>query len=168
MGGLQIVQVGEHELRVAADARISEPPLPIGGGFISPAWVNQTGARRAKEFAFLPGNWIDGVTAAEWGWANAALPAENLIPCAERMAERMAKVPASVLTLKKRSINRAMEAAGFTAALSAISESDAILHLEPEVGAIRSSIKTEGLKAAVAKFAGPSSQELFSEFGRAK
>jgi enoyl-CoA hydratase len=154
-------------LLVAEDARISEPTLPIGGGFIAPAWVSQTGARRAKEFAFLPGNWIDGVTAAEWGWANAALPAENLFPCAERLAERMGKVPASVLTLKKRSINRVMEAAGFTAALSAIAESDAILHLEPEVGAIRSSIKTEGLKAAVAKFAGPGSQELFSEFGRA-
>ena len=154
-------------LLVAEDARISEPTLPIGGGFIAPAWVNQTGARRAKEFAFLPGNWIDGLTAVEWGWANAALPAENLFPCAERLAERMGQVPASVLTLKKRSINRAMEAAGFTAALSAIAESDAILHLEPEVGAIRRSIETEGLKAAVAKFAGPSSQELFSEFGRA-
>lgn len=154
-------------LLVADDARISEPALPIGGGFIAPAWVNETGGRRAKEFAFLPGNWIDGTTAVEWGWANAALPAKNLITCAEQLAERMGKVPASVLTLKKRSINRAMEATGFTAALSAIAESDAILHLEPEVGAIRSSIKTEGLKAAVAKFAGPSSQELFSRFSPA-
>jgi enoyl-CoA hydratase len=107
-------------LLVAEDARISEPTLPIGGGFIAPAWVNQTGARRAKEFAFLPGNWITGVTAFEWGWANAALPADNLIPCAERLAERMGKVPASVLALKKRSINRALVAAGFTVALSAI------------------------------------------------
>lgn len=152
-------------LLVAEDARISEPTLPIGGGFIAPAWVNQVGARRAKEFAFLPSNWIDGATAAEWGWANCALPAENLVECAERLAERMAKVPAGVLTLKKRSINRAMEAAGFSASLSAIAESDAILHLEPEVSAIRQRMGSQGLKATIAEFAGPSSQEIFRDLG---
>lgn len=150
-------------LLVAEDARISEPTLPIGGGFIAPAWVSQTGARRAKEFAFLPGNWITGTTAAEWGWANCAVPSDNLVECAERLAERMAKVPAGVLALKKRSINRAMEAAGFTASLSAIAESDAILHLEPEVTAIRARLSSEGLKATIADFAGSSSQEIFRE-----
>lgn len=150
-------------LLVADDARISEPTLPIGGGFIAPVWVSQTGARRAKEFAFLPGNWITGATAAEWGWANCAVPANNLVDCAERLAERMAKVPAGVLALKKRSINRAMEAAGFSASLSAIAESDAILHLEPEVTAIRARLASEGLKATIADFAGQSSQEIFKE-----
>lgn len=152
-------------LLVADDAMISEPTLPIGGGFIAPTWVNQTGARRAKEMAFLPGNWIDGVTAAEWGWANAALPADGLVACAESLAERMAKVPAGVLTVKKRSINRAMEAAGFSAAVSAIAESDAILHLEPEVSRIRARLGSEGLKPIVAEFRGKSSQEIFAEFG---
>lgn len=152
-------------LLVADDARISEPTLPIGGGFIAPTWVNQTGARRAKEFALLPGNWITGATAAEWGWANCAVPAENLVECAEQLAERMAKVPAGVLTLKKRSINRAMEAAGFSASLSALAESDAILHLEPEVTAIRARLASDGLKATIADFAGPSSQEIFRALG---
>lgn len=151
-------------LLVADDARISEPTLPIGGGFIAPAWVSQTGARRAKEFSFLPGNWIDGATAARWGWANAALPAARLIECAESLAERMSKVPAHVLTLKKRSINRAMEAAGFPASLAAIAESDAILHLEPSVAAIRRDITERGLKETIADFSGPSSQEIFEKF----
>lgn len=152
-------------LLVAEDAMISEPTLPIGGGFIAPTWVNQTGGRRAKEMAFLPGNWIDGTTAAKWGWANAAIPAENLVACAEHLAERMAKVPAGVLTVKKRSINRAMEAAGFWAATSAVAESDAILHLEPEVMAIRQRLGSDGLKATVAEFRGKSSQEIFANFG---
>ena len=152
-------------LLVAEDAMISEPTLPIGGGFIAPTWVSQTGARRAKELAFLPGNWIDGATAVDWGWANAAMPAENLVACAESLAERMAKIPAGVLTVKKRSINRAMEAAGFSASLSAIAESDAILHLEPEVVRIRKRLGSEGLKNTVAEFRGASSQEIFAEFG---
>jgi len=154
-------------LLVAEDAMISEPTLPIGGGFIAPTWVSQTGARRAKELAFLPGNWIDGATAADWGWANAAMPAENLVACAESLAERMAKIPAGVLTVKKRSINRAMDAAGFSASLSAMAESDAILHLEPEVVRIRKRLGSEGLKTTVAEFRGKSSQEIFAEFGAA-
>src|SRR3546814_6837976 len=48
---------------VADDARIGEPGLPIGGGYIAPAWVSQVGAKRAKELAFLPGNHVDGRTA---------------------------------------------------------------------------------------------------------
>jgi enoyl-CoA hydratase len=148
-------------LIVAEDARISEPSIPIGGGFIAPAWVSQVGARRAKELSFLPGNHVDGITAERWGWANAAVPAENLISCAESLAARIAQVPRGVLAGKKRSINRAMEAAGFTAAMSAVAESDAVLHLEPEVGAVRQQLASEGLKATVASFAGRSSQEIF-------
>lgn len=52
---------------VADDVRIGEPTVPIGGGFIAPTWVSLVGAKRAKEFAFVPGNWIDGPTAVEWG-----------------------------------------------------------------------------------------------------
>jgi enoyl-CoA hydratase len=153
-------------LIVAEDARISEPTVPIGGGFIAPTWVSEVGARKAKELAFLPGNWIDGTSAAAWGWANAAVPAENLIACAEAMAERMAQVPRGVLTMKKRSINRAMMASGFAASLDAIAESDAILHSDPDVQAIRKELADNGLKNTIARFTGPSSNELFAAFNQ--
>lgn len=152
-------------LVVSETATISEPTIPIGGGFIAPVWANQVGARRAKEFAFLPGNRIDGKTAAEWGWANAAVPEEHLVACVEALADCMAKIPSSVLAMKKRSINRAMEAAGFNAGLGAIAESDAILHLEPEVQAIRNRLRKDGLKPLVQSFAGSSSQDIFRKFG---
>lgn len=148
-------------LVVAEDAAITEPTIPIGGGFVAPTWVHQVGGRRAKEFAFLPGNSIDGKTAVEWGWANAAVPAENLIACVEELAARIALVPPGVLAGKKRSINRAMEAAGWDQGLSAIAESDAILHLEPEVQEIRKMLATKGLKETVAVFRGASSQDIF-------
>jgi len=148
----------------AEDARIGEPGIPLGGGYIAPTWIPHVGARRAKELAFLPGNWVDGRTAERWGWVNAAVPADQLVACAEALAARMAQVPLPVLTMKKRSINRAMEAAGFLNALNAIAESDAILHLEPSVLALRERLATEGLKAVLDDFRGDSSTAIFQKF----
>lgn len=148
---------------VADDARIGEPGIPLGGGYVAPAWVQQVGAKRAKELAFLPGNWVDGRTAAEWGWANASVPAEELVPCVEALAARMAMIPSPILTMKKQSINRAMEAAGFLTAVNAIAESDALLHLEPSVLAMRQRIKDEGLAAVVNHYRGESSTQIFQK-----
>lgn len=149
---------------VAEDARIGEPGIPLGGGYIAPAWVSQVGAKRAKELAFLPGNYVDGKTAVEWGWANAAVPADRLVACVEALAERMAKIPLPVLTMKKRSINRAMEAGGFLNAVNAVSESDAILHFEPSVLELREQLAKDGLRETLARFRGESSTEIFKRF----
>lgn len=137
---------------VADDVRIGEPTIPIGGGFIAPAWVSLVGAKRAKEFAFVPGNWIDGPTAVEWGWANHSVPAENLISAVASLAERIALTPPEVLRLKKLSINRAAEAAGFRQALSGIAEIDALLHLSSAVLEIRARMAERGLKAVIAEY----------------
>lgn len=149
---------------VADDIRISEPGVPIGGGFIAPTWVAQVGAKRAKEFAFLPGNSIDGPTAVEWGWANHCVPAERLIAATEAMAARIALVPADVLQVKKLSINRAAEAAGFRVATSGIAEMDSLLHLAPSVLAIRERMASEGLKPVLDAYRGPSSTALINSF----
>jgi enoyl-CoA hydratase len=137
---------------VADDAQIGEPTIPIGGGFIAPTWVSLVGAKRAKEFAFLPGNTIDGPTAVKWGWANHCVPASRLIEAVRSLAERIAKVPPEVLRLKKLSINRAAEAGGFRQALSGIAEIDALLHLAPAVLEIRARMKAEGIKAVIKQF----------------
>lgn len=137
---------------VSDDVRIGEPTIPIGGGFIAPTWVSLVGHKRAKEFAFVPGNSIDGPTAVEWGWANHCVPAAQLIPAVRSLAERIALTPPEVLRLKKLSINRAAEAAGFRQALSGIAEIDALLHLSPAVLAIREKMKEQGLKATIQEF----------------
>lgn len=137
---------------VADDVRIGEPTIPIGGGFIAPAWVSLVGHKRAKEFAFVPGNSINGPTAVEWGWANHSVPASRLLGAVQSLAERIAKTPPDVLRLKKLSINRAAEAGGFRQALSGIAEIDALLHLAPSVLAIRARMKELGLKAVIKEF----------------
>ena len=145
---------------VADDVRIGEPTIPIGGGFIAPTWVSLVGAKRAKEFAFVPGNWIDGPTAVEWGWANHCVPADQLIESVRSLAKRIALTPPEVLRLKKLAINRAAEAAGFRQALSGIAEIDALLHLSPAVLAIRERMKVQGLKATIQEFKVPPTSSL--------
>lgn len=145
---------------VSDDVRIGEPGLPIGGGYIAPAWVAHVGTKRAKEFAFLPGNHIDGPTAVEWGWANHCVAAERLIPVAGEIATRMALIPPEVLRGKKISINRAAEAQGYRTALSGTAEMDALLHFEPSVLGIRERMQKEGLKAVLDSYRGPNSTNI--------
>jgi enoyl-CoA hydratase len=137
---------------VANDARIGEPTVPIGGGFIAPLWMPLVGPKRAKELAFLPGNSIDGPTAVEWGWANHSVPEDQLIPAVEDLAARIAKIAPEVLRIKKLSINRAAEAMGYRAAASGVAEMDALLHLSPPVVELKQWIAKVGLKEAIAAY----------------
>jgi enoyl-CoA hydratase len=137
---------------VAEDARIGEPALPLGGGYIAPLWAPLVGPKRAKELAFLPGNAIDGTTAVEWGWANRAVAAATLVETVEDLAARIARIPSDVLRVKKLSINRAMDAMGVRTAAAGVAEMDALLHLSPSVGQLRARIAEVGLKEMIAEF----------------
>ncbi|ABE36237.1 enoyl-CoA hydratase/isomerase family protein [Paraburkholderia xenovorans LB400] len=145
---------------VAEDASIGEPTIPIGGGYIAPLWVPLVGPKRAKELAFVPGNSIDGRTAVEWGWANHAVPAGQLIQSVEDLAERIAKIAPAVLRIKKLSINRAAESMGFRDAASAVSEMDALLHMTPAVVQLKQWISEVGLKEAIAHYRVPRTTPL--------
>jgi enoyl-CoA hydratase len=145
---------------VADDARIGEPALPIGGGYIAPLWAPLVGAKRAKELAFVPGNTIDGPTAVQWGWANHCVPAADLVAAVEGLAERIAKTPPAVLRIKKLSINRAMEAMGTRSATASVAEMDALLHTTPAVLELRQWIADVGLKEAMATFRVPPTTPL--------
>ena len=137
---------------VTHDARIGEPTIPLGGGYIAPLWVPQVGAKRAKEFAFVPGNWIDGRTAVEWGWANHAVEPDQLLGAVASLAQRIALTPASVLRMKKLAINRAAEACGYREAASSGAQINALLHATPEVQALRREMDEVGLKTMIDRF----------------
>jgi enoyl-CoA hydratase len=145
---------------VADNARMSEPTVPIGGGYIAPLWVPLVGPKRAKELAFVPGNSIDGKTAVEWGWANHCVPADELIASVEGLADRIALTPPAVLQMKKLSINRAAEAGGFRAAAVGVAETNALLHFTPDVVKIRQMIADVGLKATIAHYQVPPTTPL--------
>lgn len=140
---------------VSRDAKIGEPALPLGGGYIAPLWAPLVGPKRAKELAFVPGNSIDGTTAVEWGWANHAVAEEDLIAETEALAARMARTPSDILRIKKLSINKAMEAMGVRTAAQGGAEMDALLHLSPSVAKVRALVADVGLKAAIASYSEP-------------
>lgn len=137
---------------VAEDARIGEPAIPIGGGYLAPIWSTLVGPKRAKELAFVPGNSIDGRTAVEWGWANHAVPAEDLVASVEGFADRIALTPPEVLRIKKLSINRAAEAQGFRQAAAHVADMDALLHQADAVKAIKARAAEIGMKGLIAEY----------------
>lgn len=158
---------GAAQLCVFADitivtecARISEPTVPIGGGYIAPLWVPLVGPKRAKEFAFVPGNSIDGPTAVSWGWANHCVASADLVPAVEGLAARIALTPPQVLRMKKLAINAASEAGGLRAAARGVAANDALLHLCPDVAAVRRRIAEQGLKATMAEYRVPPTTPL--------
>ena len=137
---------------VAEDARIGEPAIPIGGGYLAPIWSTLVGPKRAKELSFVPGNSIDGRTAVEWGWANHAVPAEDLVASVEGLADRIALTPPEVLRIKKLSINRAAEAQGFRQAAAHVADMDALLHQADAVKAVKARAAEIGMKDLIAEY----------------
>ena len=138
---------------VAEDAIIAaSPALPLGGGFISPMWAFLVGPKRAKQMSFVAGEQISGATAAEWGWANYAVPAERLQDAVAELAARIAMTPSSMLRMKKLSNNRAMELQGFRTMAMMGAETNTVVHETDAVRGFQASIREHGLKEAIRRF----------------
>lgn len=137
---------------VAEDARIGLPSVPLGGGYISPMWSWLIGPKRAKEMSYTVGAQIDGKTASDWGWANRAVPADQLESTVKEMATRMANLPSKFLQLKKSSINRQMDIQGFSVAIRTGAEMDALLHYTDTIDIVRASIRANGLRGTIESF----------------
>lgn len=139
---------------VARDAKIGVSSLPLGGGYITPLWMHLIGPKRAKEMAFQPGETMRGETAAEWGWANYAVAADDLLEDVAGLAARIARTPVSVLRMKKHAINRLCELQGFRAQAMLGAEMDALLHFSDDVAAVWNNVHDVGIKQAIAEFRG--------------
>ena len=145
---------------VAEDAIIGLPSVPAGGGYITPTWTPLVGPKRAKQMAFVVGSKISGTTSSEWGWSNYAVPAADLESNVRALAVDIAKTPASILRMKKVSINRVWDTMGFRNIAPMGAETDALLHYSKDVQIVSQAIRDQGLKGAIASF---NSGELFDK-----
>ena len=137
---------------VAENAKVGWPSIPVGGGLISPMWSFLVGPKRAKQMSFVAGSQMSGTTASEWGWANYAVPEEELWANVSSLAKEISKVPLEILRMKKHAINRVAEIQGFRSAMSMGAETDALLHFSPAVTELSDLIRTQGLKGAIKEF----------------
>ena len=124
--------------------------LPMGAGFLDAAMATVVGARRAKEVSYVVGSRITGLQAADWGFANRAVPAEELAADTLAFARRVARTPRSVLEMRKAAITRGQNAC--REALLAGVEWDVIAHADVEVNMFRGLVREYGMADVIAAF----------------
>ena len=106
------------------------------------------GMRKAMEM-FMTGDSITGLQAVEYGWANAAFPANELEAGVLAVAEKITKLPLDVLRLNKRAIHRQMEAMGLRNGIRSGTELCALGTQTQSMANFVGQIRTEGLTAAL-------------------
>ena len=131
----------------AEDARIGYPPARVWGSPTTAMWFHRLGLERAKRL-LLTGDPMDGRTAAEWGFASGAYPAERLDEAALALCRRIARLPANQLQFMKMLVNGAVEQQGLAATQTLGTLLDGAARHTPE-GSAFSREAAKDLKAAV-------------------
>lgn len=115
-GACELVQI--CDIKIASDrAMLGEPEIRLGYGaplLMTPYSVNLA---IAKEL-LLTGDIIDAHEAARIGMVNRVVPHDDLLPECERIARKIARIPAIGVKTTKIAVNRALESAGFLNALN--------------------------------------------------
>jgi enoyl-CoA hydratase len=117
---------------IAEDARVGNARITMGAGMIGTKYAWAIGLRRAKWLDLLPGWRITGKEAVDWGWANIAVPAEDLDDEVAALADQLAKVPLTHLMFRKVSLNRVWDEMGFRNSLAAGIDFDPLAHKSTE------------------------------------
>lgn len=135
-------------LVMAEDARIGYMPTRVWGCPTTAMWTYRLGPTRAKQLMFT-GDLIDGRTAAAWGLANEAVPADQLESATMRLAERIAGVPPGQLAMHKLVVNQVLLTMGLEQSQSLATVFDGITRHSPEGMWFRREAQAHGFKAAV-------------------
>ena len=135
-------------LVMAEDARIGYMPTRVWGCPTTAMWTYRLGPTRAKQLMFT-GDVIDGRTAADWGLANLAVPADELDAATMRLAERIAGVPHSHLAMHKMVVNQVMLNMGLEQSQQLATLFDGITRHNPEGLWFRRYAQDQGFKEAV-------------------
>ena len=135
-------------LVMAEDARIGYMPTRVWGCPTTAMWTYRLGPTRAKQLMFT-GDVIDGRTAAAWGLANEAVPADQLEATVMKLATRIAAVPSSHLAMHKMVVNQVMLTMGLEQSQQMATVFDGITRHNPEGVWFRRYAQESGFKVAV-------------------
>ncbi len=147
-GGLELAMA--CDLIVAADdARFGEPEIRFGSAPVTLLMPFLIGQKVTRELLFT-GDHIDAMRAERIGLVNRVVPADRLAAEVDALADRIARVEPDVMAPTKVMLNRAMEAAGFLAAVEAGLDIGSIINTSATTRAFDEVIRRDGLKAALA------------------
>jgi enoyl-CoA hydratase len=140
------------DLAVASDdAMFGEPEIRFGSGVVTMVMPWLIGARKAKELLFTGEDRIPADEALRIGLVNRVVPRDELDDRTLELARSIAMLDPVGISLTKRAINRAWEAAGFRGALMANVDIDAVIESAevPERKEFNRVREEKGLKAAI-------------------
>jgi enoyl-CoA hydratase len=147
-GGLELAMA--CDLIVAADeARLGEPEIRFGSAPVTLLMPFVIGQKRTREL-LMTGDLIDAAEAERIGLINRVVPGERLADEVDALAGKLARVPPDVMAPTKLMLNRAMDAAGFAAALEMSLDLQSFVNMSATAREFDAIVRRDGLKAALA------------------
>ncbi|HEY8437086.1 MAG TPA: enoyl-CoA hydratase-related protein [Candidatus Limnocylindrales bacterium] len=147
-GGLELAMA--CDLVVAAeDAQLGEPEIRFGSAPVTLLMPFVVGQKKAREL-LLTGDLISAVEAERLGLVNRVVPAEGLSAAVDALADRLARVPPDVMAPTKLMLNRAMDVAGFAAAVEIGLDLQSFVNMSETAREFDAIVRRDGLKAALA------------------
>ena len=132
---------------MAEDAQMGYPAVRFGVPDMHfHAWF--LGMRKAMEM-MVTGDSISGIEAVDLGWANAAVPEDQLADTVLDVATRIASLPSDLVQLNKRTVHRQMDHMGMRAGIRAGTELCALGTHTDSLAEFVASVQEKGLKATL-------------------
>lgn len=147
-GGLELAMA--CDLIVAADgAQLGEPEIRFGSAPVTLLMPFLIGQKKTREL-LLTGDLIPAAEAERIGLVNRVVAADRLDAEVDALADRLARVPPDVMAPTKLMLNRAMDAAGFAAAVELGLDLQSFVNMSGTARAFDAIVRRDGLKAALA------------------
>ena len=152
-GGTELATVCDFRI-CADDAQIGYPPVRAMTT-MDMMWTPwHLPPCKAREFAYV-GDSFSGTEMARLGWANYAVPKDELADFTEKFARRMAHVDNEMLMYSKRAVNRQYETQGIRDGLHSGTEIQALSTQRDAAAEWNRRVREDGLKAALEWRDGP-------------
>ena len=147
-GGLELAMA--CDLIVAADdAQLGEPEIRFGSAPVTLLMPFLIGQKKTREL-LMTGDLIDAAEALRIGLVNRVVPRDQLVAEVDTLADRLARVAPDVMAPTKLMLNRAMDAAGFAAAVEMGLDLQSFINMSETAREFDAIVQSEGLKAALA------------------
>ncbi len=152
-GGTELATICDFRI-VAEDTQIGYPPVRAmtTQDMMWTPW--HLPMAKAREFAYV-GDSFSGTEMERLGWANYAVPGDQLADFVERFARRMAHIDNDMLMYSKRAVNRQYEVMGIRTGLWSGTEIQGLSSYRPAAGEFGRRSREDGLKAALEWRDGP-------------